>query len=607
VLFFRELELVKETVSFSPSLQNKGVSEFIVDRDNNLLQVTINEQEINSSLDSDFEKTINNLRKSLDDHLTSISLIEEIIFNISKYFGSIYGSTNSYTTIRKVPNDKSIPSNESVSISSQEWQAMLSKKYLLLQKKVMELMPELWKPLEFALGVKSILYIQDCSLPFIGIILGPPSSVKTLTIELFRNFERTFYTDNFSAKSFVSHNTSVARNKLAECDLLPKMKNKLFLTPELSPTFSKRYEELTEVLGIITRIADGHGYESDTGAQGHRGYSGNYMFTWVGAAVDVPQKVHRLLGTLGPKLYFLRLFNKKNLSEENYLEKLKYGDQFKDRFDKIKNILNEYIICFDNYSITQSPKIEGDQQIEMEYTEAKTEKTGIRVIWDTSSDEEEALRITIRLARLLSRFRGVIPTWETKDTQGSDYAYTFATIEEPDRAITQLKNLARGHALSRGCLHISMDDIPLVVSVVLSTASRERVMIFNHILKNNGLTDTIKIVDDLNTSKPTALRTMTEFAALGIVDKITLGDDHDVDGNGADGGYPSSEKTNALVQVRLKPEFDWFLTDEFQSLLGSSKKQDGYQGHIEDHRSETNQDIQTFLGANSINQHENPA
>jgi hypothetical protein len=57
----------------------------------------------------------------------------------------------------------------------------------------------------------------------------------------------------------------------------------------------------------MTRILDGNGYESDSGTQGHRGYSGKMMFTWIGAAVDIPHKVHKLLGTLGPKLYFLRL------------------------------------------------------------------------------------------------------------------------------------------------------------------------------------------------------------------------------------------------------------------------------------------------------------
>ena len=62
----------------------------------------------------------------------------------------------------------------------------------------------------------------------------------------------------------------------------------------------------------MTRVLDGHGYESDTGAHGHRGYNEPMMFVWIGAAVDIPYKVHKLLGTLGPKLYFLRLPSNQN-------------------------------------------------------------------------------------------------------------------------------------------------------------------------------------------------------------------------------------------------------------------------------------------------------
>lgn len=72
------------------------------------------------------------------------------------------------------------------------------------------------------------------------------------------------------------------KEKLKEVDMLPKLRNKFFLTPELSPIFSSREDELLQMLGILTRVLDGHGYESDTGAQGHRGFSGKFMYTWHG-------------------------------------------------------------------------------------------------------------------------------------------------------------------------------------------------------------------------------------------------------------------------------------------------------------------------------------
>jgi hypothetical protein len=93
---------------------------------------------------------------------------------------------------------------------------------------------------------------------------------------------------------------------------------------------------------------------------------------------------------------------------------------------------------------------------------------------------------------LLVHLRGVVPTWETRDSQGLEYAYTFANIEEPDRAMVQLRNLARGHALSQGRNYINMEDIPLLVNVVLSTASMERVRIFNTLLEFGGALTTVR-------------------------------------------------------------------------------------------------------------------
>ena len=122
-----------------------------------------------------------------------------------------------------------------------------------------ENLPQLRLQIELELSVKSILNIKDCTLPLAVIVLGVPSSLKTQGIELFRKWPYTYYTDNFSARSFVSHNTSVNREQLKEIDLLPKIENKIFLTPELAPTFASKDDDLVQILGIITRVVDGHG------------------------------------------------------------------------------------------------------------------------------------------------------------------------------------------------------------------------------------------------------------------------------------------------------------------------------------------------------------
>jgi hypothetical protein len=150
-----------------------------------------------------------------------------------------------------------------------------------------------------------------------------------------------FYTVNFSAKSFVSHTTAVSREILAQIDLLPKIKDKCFLTPELAPTFAAK-DDLVQILGIMTRILDCNGYESDSGAQGHRGYSDEMIFTWVGAAVDIPHKVHKYLGTLGQKLYYLRPPVIQIKTESDYLEQIKNSD-FNKKIAEIKEALLNYL------------------------------------------------------------------------------------------------------------------------------------------------------------------------------------------------------------------------------------------------------------------------
>jgi hypothetical protein len=200
-----------------------------------------------------------------------------------------------------------------------KWSEKLLEKYENLHKTVLNNLPNLWHALEFALSIKTILNIRDCTLPFVGIILGPPSSLKTVVIELFKGRTNTFHTHSFSPKAFVSHSTAVKREDLKNVDMLPKIKNKFFLTPELAPIFSARDEDLLQILSILTSVLDGHGFESDTGAQGHRGYNEDIMFTWLGAVVDIPFRVHKQLSALGPKLYFYRL-SKVEHNEDHYYD-----------------------------------------------------------------------------------------------------------------------------------------------------------------------------------------------------------------------------------------------------------------------------------------------
>ena len=98
-------------------------------------------------------------------------------------------------------------------------------------------------------------------------------------------------------------------------------------------------------------MLDGHGFESDTGAHGHRGYPEDTMFTWVGAAVEIPHKVHKYLGTRGAKLYFFRL-SLIEKSDDEYMAQMS-KDVFIPKVKEIRRSLLEYLEWFEKCPISE--------------------------------------------------------------------------------------------------------------------------------------------------------------------------------------------------------------------------------------------------------------
>lgn len=95
---------------------------------------------------------------------------------------------------------------------------------------------------------------------------------------------------------------------------------------------------------------------------------------------------------------------------------------------------------------------------------------------------------------------------------------------------------------------MTMEDVPIIVKTVLSTAQIDRVKIFSLLLANKGRSlSTSRITLSLNISPQTARRKMTEFKAIGLVDEENSGSNHE-------------------LSIRLKQEFNWFLSEEFNQI-----------------------------------------
>jgi hypothetical protein len=240
------------------ALKKHGISR--VARDGMTILLVYQNKTIRSAIyKQDFNKTIKFLEKYFSRFIHDRETIQAIIMIVSEKWNDLTDNNDNGNAYQQQEPDSGHSSGQEqnkADVPTEQWIVKLKEKYQNLQQLVNKNLPNLWLSLEFQLSILRILNIQDCTLPFAGIVLGRPSSLKTVGIELFRKWHHTYYTDNFSAKAFVSHSTAVLKEELVEIDMLPKIKNKCFLTPELAPTFAAKDEDLIQVLGIMTRILD---------------------------------------------------------------------------------------------------------------------------------------------------------------------------------------------------------------------------------------------------------------------------------------------------------------------------------------------------------------
>jgi hypothetical protein len=245
-------------LDLTPELKQSGiVSSFVFKKRMNCIIVTLNHQYngkviVSPINNTDWYKTQDNFEKRLKkkrvdkNHILQLSdVLDNNHERILRTFDSDDGHQQQQQQQKeKLPLSRIKKYTNDDTSSFEDWHGKLVQKYEDLYDVVKDNLPNLWHSLEFELAIQKILNIKDCTLPFAGIVLGRPSSLKTVGIELFRKeTDHTYYTDNFSAKSFVSHSMGVAKEQLQEIDMLPKIKNKLFLTPELAPTFAAKEDD----------------------------------------------------------------------------------------------------------------------------------------------------------------------------------------------------------------------------------------------------------------------------------------------------------------------------------------------------------------------------
>ena len=168
--------------------------------------------------------------------------------------------------------------------------------------------PSLLRPAEACSSVIAQLLLNDVSNPFALALVDVPSSGKTITLNFFDGTpELTYTTDNFTPASFVSHASNVQRKELGNVDLLPRIRFRTLIVRELGSIFGANDDDLIKSLGLLTRVLDGEGLETDSGVHGRRGYKGDYLFMLLAGTPPIPPRVFKVMGNFGSRLFFLAL------------------------------------------------------------------------------------------------------------------------------------------------------------------------------------------------------------------------------------------------------------------------------------------------------------
>ena len=396
------------------------------------------------------------------------------------------------------------------------------------KKTIIKNFPDLMFPSEVAASIVSQILIKDITNPSAVVFVDVPSSGKTITINFFSDIpELAYATDKFTPASFVSNAANVKKSKLAEIDLLPRVQYKMLMIRDLATLFSKREDDLTESMGILTRLLDGEGLNTDSGIHGQREYNGEYLFMILAASTPISPRVWKIMGNLGSRLFFLNMHSRDKLTDELV------GQLKNSAYKKKENVCR---------SVTK------------DFVKTLWYKHREGVEWDKDNDKEEYLRVIAKCSQMLAKLRGVVNVW--KDDFGES-SHTTPVIEKPDRINQLFYNLVRGHALFSGRTQIDHDDLKIIVRLTMDSMPRSRAHLLSKILSYGGRICTTDVQSELNCSKPTALKEMEIMTILGV---CSMSKDH--------GGLIGGQEK----EITLSEEFKWLLSEECLAIQGIQPK-----------------------------------
>lgn len=382
--------------------------------------------------------------------------------------------------------------------------------------------------IEVEMSILATLLIHDIGACIALLLVDSASSGKTISLSIFRDIQKIVYpTDQITAASFVSNSAKTKKEDLKHIDLLPKIRNKAVLCPDMAPILAAREDDMTRTMGVLTRVLDGEGYQTDTGMHGQRKYDGDYRFVLIGATTPIEKRVWKAMSRLGPRLLCLCLRSREK-SEDQLVLQLR-GASFHRKRRRCQVVTDQFAKTLWN-----------------------TYPNG--VVWEGSKDHEDCLPIIARCARVTAKLRALVSDYEDEcEVRDSRHRRTIhvevVAREQPDRLNQTFFDVARGHAIIKGRTSLSLEDMIVILRLTFDTVPEKRWYLMRMLILAGGELTTSGIQSYLSCSNPTALKVIATLCVIGICEEDEARE-------------PTEDKC-----IRLRPEYQWFTSDQCRELL----------------------------------------
>lgn len=308
--------------------------------------------------------------------------------------------------------------------------------------------------LRAGLAVHAYLSLDGASRPCALFYMGPPSSGKSLVDRMFLPTSEcadladfVYRCDDFTPASFVSRAANVAKKKLEEIDLLPKLAGKVLNTKELAPIFRGKDDDLTRAFAILTSVLDGDGYVAAGGSVGTRGYDRRIFFCWLGATTPFTNKTWKTMAALGPRILFYNT-DAPEPSLEQLVQCQQEGSSSAEAAMQLR--VNAFLL---NFFKKHPPESVPESQI--------------------ACSEAICKRIALN-ARLIARLRAGLSLQESEEGSKGAARYGPPEKEQEYRLVMTLNRLAKASALVMGRTEVDATDLALIDHIALSSAPELR-------------------------------------------------------------------------------------------------------------------------------------